>query len=159
MSADPVRLVLPYPISANAYWRSFVPKGARRAITTLSEEARVYKEEIRWLAIKAGVRKPLDCRCSVHVQLYPKRPLDWAKRAAKNPLTWDDDVQCIDIDNANKVLLDALKGVAIVDDSRRYVRRLLGEQMEPDALPARVVVTIEPMVLAHPQRDLLGASA
>lgn len=157
---NPVRLVLPYPPSANAYWRSFVPRGASRAIVTVSEEAKTYKSEVGWIARQAGVRKPLDCRCSVRVQLYPARPLDWAKRAAKNPLTWDDDVRSLDIDNANKVLLDALKGIAIVDDSRRYVRRLLGEQMEPDALPARVVVTIEPLaLLVSPQLDLLGASA
>jgi crossover junction endodeoxyribonuclease RusA len=155
-----VRLVLPYPISANAYWRSFVPRGHSRAVVTLSEEAKVYKAEVGWISRQAGVRAPLDCRCSVHVQLYPARPQDWAKRAAKNPLTWDDDVRSIDIDNANKVLLDALKGIAIVDDSRRYVRRLLGEQMEPDALPARVVVTIEPLALPmSSQLDLLGASA
>ncbi len=65
-------------------------------------------------------------------------------------------MQCLDLDNANKVLLDALKDVAIEDD--KWVRRLTSERMEPDG-EARVVVTITAMPVAQPQADLLGEAA
>jgi len=148
-----ITLTLPYPVSANLYWRSFVPRGHQRAIVTLSDEAKAYKQSVGWLARSAGVRTPLVGRVAVDVQLYPQRPQDWARRARRNPQAWDDDVRCIDLDNANKVLLDALKGVVIEDD--RWVRRLLAERMEPDG-EARVVVTVRQLALpASPQASLL----
>lgn len=150
-------LTLPYPISANRYWRSFVPRGHARAIVTLSDEAKAYKTEVQWLCIKAGVRRPITGRVCIEVDLYPNRPQDWAKRAAKDPAGWDDTVQCLDLDNANKVLLDSLKGVAIDDD--KWVRRIVSERMEPDEAGARVVVRITPMVArVVPQMDLLGVA-
>lgn len=151
-------LTLPYPISANRYWRSFVPRGHTRAIVTLSDEAKAYKTEVQWLCRQAGVRRPITGRVCIEVRLYPNRPQDWAKRAAKDPAGWDDTVQCLDLDNANKVLLDSLKGVAIDDD--KWVRRIVSERMEPDAGPARVVVTITPLApVVVPQMDLLGEAA
>lgn len=148
-----IELTLPYPISANRYWRSFVPRGHQRAIVTLSDEAKAYKQEVGWLAKKAGVREPITGRVAVAIRLYPKRPQDWERRARKNPLAWDDDVQCLDLDNANKVLFDALKGIAIEDD--RWVRRINAERMEPDG-GARVVVVITPLALpVSPQASLL----
>ena len=58
---------------------------------------------------------------------------------------------CIDIDNANKVVLDSLKGAAIEDD--RWVRKLTSERMEPDG-EARVVVTITALPADRPQETL-----
>ena len=151
-------LTLPYPVSANRYWRSFVPRGHQRAIVTLSDEAKAYKTEVQWLCRKAGIRSPITGRVAIAVQLFPNRPQDWAKRAAKDPAGWDDTVQCLDLDNANKVLMDALKGVAIDDD--KWVRRIVSERMEPDAAGARVVVRITPMAAVPvPQLDLLGGVA
>lgn len=152
-----IRLTLPYPISANRYWRSFVPRGHTRAIVTLSDEAREYKERVNLLAWQAGIREPITGRVAIEVLLYPQRPLDWAKRARKDPAAWDDTVQCLDLDNANKVLLDSLKGVAIEDD--KWVRRILSERMEPDELGARVVITITPIAAVVVQGDLLEAAA
>lgn len=152
-----IELTLPYPISANVYWRSFVPRGHQRAIVTLSDEAKAYKQEVGWLIRKAGVRQPLTGRVAIEILLYPQRPQDWAKRARKAPLTWDDDVRCIDLDNANKVLLDSLKGLAIEDD--KWVREIHARRMEPDG-EARVVVRIAQLTLpANPQGDLLEALA
>lgn len=139
-----LELVLPYPLSANRYWRTVTPRGKVRSIVTVSEEAKAYKEQVWWLAKQAGVRHPYGGRVYLTVQLYPKRPKDWVSRARKAPDTWDDDVQSIDLDNALKVLIDALKGVVIEDDSRRYVRRIAAEHMVPDG-EARVVVAIRPM--------------
>ena len=151
-----ITITLPYPISANRYWRSFVPRGQSRAIVTLSDEAKAYKADVGKLVRAAGIRAPIAGRVAVSVLLYPHRPQDWAKRARLDPLAWDDTVQCLDLDNANKVLLDALKGLAIEDD--RWVRKLWSERMEPDG-EGRVVVTIAAIAKQqHPQGDLLEAA-
>lgn len=138
-----ILLALPPPISANIYWRSFVPKGGRRAIVVVSDEAKAYRRDVHKLALKAGVR-PIAGRVALTVRMYPARPLDWAKHAAKSPDAWDDTVRSIDLDNCLKVLLDALKNVAFQDDA--WVRKIDAERMEPDEHGARVVVTISPIV-------------
>ncbi len=152
-------LTLPYPISANRYWQTvYIGKGAqRRAISVPTSEAKAFKAQVQQAAVLAAIGKPILGRVRIDVQLFPQRPQDWARRARLAPLTWDDDVRCIDLDNANKVLLDALKGVAIEDD--RWVRELHAVRMEPDG-QARVVVTITALhVEQAPQADLYDAAA
>jgi crossover junction endodeoxyribonuclease RusA len=150
-----IELILPYPLSSNRYWR---PVNIGKHITIVpTKEAKAYKAEVAYLARQAGVRQPLQGRIALHVQLYPQRPQDWARRVKREPLTWDDDVRCIDLGNAEKVLSDALNGVAWLDDKQH--RRILLERMEPDG-DARMVVRIEPLALpSSPQADLLGAAA
>lgn len=133
-----ITLTLPYPLSANRYWRP-VPIGKHITIVP-TKEAKQYRKDVATLCAAAGVLAPLAGRVAIEVRLYPHRPLDWQKRMRLHGKAWDDTVMCIDIDNANKVLLDALKGVAIDDD--KWVRRLTAERMEPDGGEARVVVTI-----------------
>jgi crossover junction endodeoxyribonuclease RusA len=156
----PIILTLPYPISANRYWatRTVPAKGARKAmaLTYVTPEAKAYKSTVEAICVAAGIRRPLFGRVSIAVQLYPHRPLDWQTRQRKLGAAWDDGVQCLDLDNANKVLLDALKDVAIEDD--KWVRRIVSERLEPDG-DARVVVTITSMPVAQPQGDLLGEAA
>ncbi len=122
------------------------------AITYVSAEAKAYKAQVGWLAKAAGVRKPIQGRVAVSYVLYPSRPLDWAKRAKADPLGWDDSVSCIDLDNANKVLMDALKGVVFDDD--KWVRRITAERAEPDG-EGRLVVTITPLAVDDPRGALL----
>jgi crossover junction endodeoxyribonuclease RusA len=136
-------LSLPYPISANRYWRSFVPRGGSRAIVTVSDEAKAYKQDVAWRAKAAGLRLPLDGRVAVRIRLYPARPQDWAKRCQRDPDTWDDDVRCIDLGNCEKVLSDALNGVAWVDDKQLW--HIEQKRCEPDEKGARVEVEIEPI--------------
>jgi len=151
---SPIILTLPYPISANRYWatRTVPGKGARKpmALTYVTAEAKAYKGEVEALCVAAGIRRPIFGRVHVDVKLYPKRPQDWQKRMRQAGAAWDDTVMCIDIDNANKVLLDSLKDVAIEDD--KWVRRLTAERMEPDG-EARVVVTITALATAQQQAD------
>lgn len=128
-----------------------MPKGFKAPVTTLSAEAKAYKEQVGWLVKAAGIRSPIAGRVAVAYQLYPHRPLDYLKRMAKDPLGWDDTVQCIDLDNAQKVLLDSLKNLAFEDDV--WVRRIQAERMEPDG-EARVVVTITPIEVVQPQAAL-----
>lgn len=147
----PITLTLPYPISANRYWVSFPLAG--RTMTAPSKEAKKYKAEVAKLAMLAGIRKPIFGRVQIDIKLYPHRPLDWQKRMKRDGAAWDDTVQCLDLDNARKVLYDSLKGVAIEDD--KWVRRDTGERMEPDG-EARVVVTITPMPVHQPQASIFG---
>jgi crossover junction endodeoxyribonuclease RusA len=155
-----IRLTLPYAISANRYWatRTVPAKGARKAmaLTYVTPEAKAYKAQVEAICRAAGIRKPIAGRVEIAVQLYPHRPLDWQTRQRRLGAAWDDGVQCLDLDNANKVLLDALKDVAIEDD--RWARRLTSERMEPDG-EARVVVTITAMPVVQLQPDLLGEAA
>lgn len=146
-----ITLILPYPLSANRYWR---PVRIGKHITIVpTKEAKQYRKDIALLCHEAGVIGPITGRVQVDVKLYPHRPLDWQKRQRLCGAAWDDTVQCIDIDNANKVLLDSLKDVVIDDD--KWVRRLNSERMEPDDQPARVVVTVTALATEQPQMGLL----
>lgn len=123
----------------------------------MTPEAKAYKEQVAWLAKSAGVREPLACRVQIDYTLYPKRPQDWERRVAKDPLQWDNTVQCIDLDNAQKVLLDALKGVVIQDDGWQ-VRRIHAERGVPDG-EARIVVTVTTLLEESPQATLFSEAA
>lgn len=150
-----ITLTLPYPISANRYWASRVVKikGKQMPMLYVTTEAKAFKASVLQLARAAGVIAPITGRVQVDIKLFPHRPLDWQKRQRAAGAAWDDTVQCLDIDNANKVLLDSLKEVVIDDD--KWVRRLSAERMEPDALPARVVVTVTALATAAPQLELV----
>jgi crossover junction endodeoxyribonuclease RusA len=140
-----IKLILPYPVSANRYWRTFMPKGFKAPVTTLSQEAKDYKRQVEWICKKSGILKPIPGRWHVRIELYPSRPQDWAKRAKIDPNGWQYSTQCIDLDNARKVLNDSLKGVVLEDDSRKVIVEDSGRIMIPDEHPARVVVKIWPI--------------
>lgn len=134
-----IRLVLPYPVSANRYWRQVPLRGTNRTAIALSDEAKQYKRAAGWLAKQAGVRQPLRDRLEVRYWLTPQAPQDAARRAAADPGRWDMSVRCIDLDNANKVLMDSLNGIVWEDDSQ--VHRIVAERAEPGT--AQLVVEIE----------------
>lgn len=148
-------LTLPYPISANRYWatRVLTPKGTNRAMamTYVTAEAKHFKTQVQILALEAGVRKPIQGRVAIEYTLHPKRPQDWATRARKDPMGWEDTVMCIDLDNAQKVLLDALKGIVIDDD--RWVRSIKATRGEP-LETAALVVKVSAMPVDQPQAAL-----
>lgn len=137
-----MKLVLSYPISANRYWatRSF----GNRAMTYVTAEAKAFKKEVGYLALAAGVVTPITGRVHLRVWLYAKRPLDWVKRARKDPDNWSDTVQSIDLGNCEKVLSDALNGIAWVDDKQIHHIELF--KMEPDEHGARCVVEFNEIV-------------
>lgn len=149
-----ITVTLPYPVSANRYWasRTVKPKhGPSFTTTYVTAEAKAYKAAVETLLRAAGVREPIKGRVSVSYVLYPNRPQDYRTRMRKLGDAWHDTVQCIDLDNAQKVLLDALKGVAFEDDA--WVRRITAERAEPDG-EARLVVTIESIGTPQPQAAL-----
>jgi crossover junction endodeoxyribonuclease RusA len=144
-------ITLPYPLSANKYWRPVPVNGHVTIVPT--KEAKAFKSEIGWLLRSAGVRSPFLGRVKIHLDLYPKRPQDWQMRMRKHGANWDDTVQCIDIDNARKVLYDAFKGVLILDD--KWVWSDSANRCEPDG-EARVVVTITEISTERPQVALFA---
>ena len=90
-----MRLELPYPPSSNKYWRR---SGVHMH---KSNEARAYQAQVALIAktqLPPGT-KPREGE--VWLEVHVRRP---AKRG--------------DLDNSLKVLLDALKGIAFVDDSQ-----------------------------------------
>lgn len=138
-----VRLTLPYPISANRYWRTIVAKKQGRAITFVSEEAKAYKQECGLIARVSGVREPIDGMVALRVRLIPKNRV------------------CMDLDNCLKVSIDALKGVVYDDDAQVY--RINAERCQPDSKGARLEIEIEridPQAELHiePQREAVAAA-
>lgn len=116
-----------------------------------STEAKAYRKLVARLALEQGIARPLAGPIEVTLTLYPHQPKDWAKRAKSDPVWWDLTVQCIDLDNAQKVIWDSLKNVAFTDD--KMIRKAQNEIAVPDG-EARVVVTIKPYGRAHPQEGL-----
>lgn len=103
-----IEMLFPYPISTNRYWRTFRNRMVR------SKEAVEYKEEVEAIASEA-IEKQFDGCVRVDILFHPERPKDWAKREKKNP-QWGLSVRRVDLDNALKVALDAMQGVAYEDD-------------------------------------------
>lgn len=83
---NPISIALPYPISANRYWRSY------RGRVMVSPEARAYKTQLAFLLAAAGVREPIQGRVAVAVALHPPEPKD-----ALKGLCFTDDDQVWDI--------------------------------------------------------------
>lgn len=152
-----ITLTLPYPVSANRYWRAITIPG--RTMMAPTKEAKAYKADVQRIASAAGLAQPLTCRVELWLRLYPARPQDWARRQRRDPATWDDDVRCIDLGNAEKVLGDALQGIVIEND--RQIWAMHKARMEPDAGPARVVIAIKaqaPRVIAQQGLQLEAAA-
>jgi crossover junction endodeoxyribonuclease RusA len=148
-------LHLPYPLSANKYWRPVHVGGHISIVPT--KDAKNFREQITWLARAAGVVKPIAGRVEVALQLYPNRPQDWQKRMRKEGATWADSVMCIDLTNAEKVLLDALNGVVFEDDKRIW--KYSAQRMEPDEKGARCVLYVRAIAPPVVQDLLVGAAA
>lgn len=117
-----ITLTLPYPVSANRYWRTVVNKKTLRAMTFVSDEAKSFKSEVAWTAKAQGLRKPLRGPIELVVKLIPKNGV------------------CMDLDNALKVTIDALKGIAYADDSQ--VRRIDAERCEANGVKSQMLVTV-----------------
>lgn len=126
-----MKLILPYPVSANRYWRTFAYKakatGKAAAVTVVSDEAKTFKAECGWRAKEAGIRTPLGGPIDIRVRLVPKN------------------LVCMDLDNCLKVTLDALKGIVFEDDSQVY--RILAERGDPDPAGSRLEVEVLPLVM------------
>lgn len=112
------RLTLPYPPSANIYWRH------NRGRIHRSEEADAYIEQVGWLCVNARVQR-LEGHVCISVDVY--RP---ARRG--------------DLDNSLKVLIDALRGYAYTDDSQILEIHAMRHDDKKDP---RVEVSIEAVIV------------
>lgn len=87
-------LILPYPPSANRYWRTVNSR------TYVSEEAKAYKSECGWTArSQSAAGMPFAGPVRLTMRFYRPRKAG-------------------DLDNRLKVALDALNGIAFVDDAQ-----------------------------------------
>lgn len=93
-------LILPNPVSNNA--KAAAVGG--RFISTKS--AKQFKSDVGWLA-KASKCKMLTGKVSVSIDYHPRENKDGSASEAR-----------LDIDNIPKVLFDALKGIAWIDDKQ-----------------------------------------
>jgi crossover junction endodeoxyribonuclease RusA len=134
VSRETIRLVLPYPVSANRYWATTARGG--RAITYVTKEATAYRSEVGWIAKQAGCRVTTHPIEIVSVTLVPpavrlRRDKFMAMVEVKNSVA-------LNLDNCLKVTLDALNGVVYEDD--RQIRRLSNvEYGKPDGHGALIV--------------------
>jgi len=131
-----VRLVLPYPVSANRYWISFYAPKAKRVFTGPTKEAEAFKEECGWRAKAAGVRSPFTGHVELRVRLVPENKV------------------CMDLDNALKVTVDALKGIVYEDDDQ--VMRIVAERADADPMGGK---RVEVEVLPYSMPTELEAAA
>lgn len=115
-----MKLKLPYPVSANRYWRHHRTR-AGELIVHVSDEAKVYKEQVGWLARAAGLRAVIPGLLELRITLHPRKP--------KTLRFSNDEVRCMDLDNALKVAVDAMQGIAYPDD--KAIRRMVVERGEP----------------------------
>jgi crossover junction endodeoxyribonuclease RusA len=125
-----MKLLLPYPVSANRYWRTVVNKKTGRAMTFVSNEAEAYKTEVGLRARVAGWRTPIRGAVELRVTLVPKNGI------------------CMDLDNCLKVSIDALKGIVYADDAQVY--RIVAERLAPDPRGARLEVDALALELPTP---------
>jgi crossover junction endodeoxyribonuclease RusA len=91
-------LSLPYPVSANRYWRTF------RNRTVRSIEATAYKQCVAAIAAAAGMQ-PLGGPVAVRMTYHPKT----TKKGVASRVR-------LDLSNTWKVAEDALNGIAFADD-------------------------------------------
>ncbi|CAB4197127.1 Rus Holliday junction resolvase, partial [uncultured Caudovirales phage] len=82
-----------------------------------SSAANAYRKEVQETAVNSG----LSLRTGpvrVSLELLPPTPKDWQKRVTKSGVLAVLSVRRIDLDNALKVVLDALQGVAYENDNQ-----------------------------------------
>lgn len=109
-------LVLPYAISANRYWRTVV--NGKRTMMVPTTEAKAFRAEVAWLARAAGLRTPSTGWIVLDMTLHPPEPKDAVDRIRRLGPSWHMHCRCLDVDNAIKVTVDALQGVAYANDSQ-----------------------------------------
>ena len=96
-----------------------------------SSEALAYKDAVGWIARREKVDL-LTGPVEVEMVLHPPAPKDWQKREKKDA-QWALKVRRIDLDNAQKVALDALQGIAYVNDNQITSLSIsLGQPFFPD---------------------------
>lgn len=117
-------LLLPYPVSANRYWKQGLH--GRRRVTIPTDEATAYKAVVAERAAAAGC-VPWEVEVELWVTLHPKMTVDG--EASKTRM---------DLDNALKVSLDACQGALYINDRQVVaLHAAVGEPMPDGGLTVR----------------------
>jgi crossover junction endodeoxyribonuclease RusA len=126
IESNEIVLTLPYPVSANRYWRI-----ARNRLI-LSKEAKAYKNAAKIEFAKTGAI-PMTGIVVVVIILHPK--LTRSGEASKVR---------IDLDNALKVVIDALNGLAYIDDKQIVgISATVGEGGMPDGGVSIIISAVD----------------
>ena len=118
---DRINFLLPFPPSANTYWRH------NRGHVHVSAKARAYRQEIR---IRCRMPGPLTERLHILLQMHHWRKSGW------------------DIDNHVKVLLDALEKAGVYENDEQ-VDRLSIQRGQHTKKPGLVCVEIRILKDCH----------
>ena len=138
-----MKLFLPYPVSANAYWakRGYLDKKTRKpmALVYVTEEARAYRSLVGWTAKEAGWRTPTDRLIEIGSIILVPPATRMRRDAYSKQLVEIKNSQVLDLDNALKVTFDALNGIVYEDDAQ--IKRIRGpiEYGEPQGKGALVI--------------------
>jgi crossover junction endodeoxyribonuclease RusA len=129
-----VKLVLPYPVSANRYWVTFpyIDRETKKpkAVTVPSAEAKAYKLEVAWRAKVAGFKEPTDKPIEItSIQLCPRQNKDGSASAV-----------VLDLGNCWKVVEDALQGVVYVND--KQIKRIRNVEYGPATKDGALVIEV-----------------
>jgi crossover junction endodeoxyribonuclease RusA len=146
---DRYRVDLPWPVSANSLWTTTTINGRPRIM--LTKAGRRYKDDVGWLARRAGIVKPFPGRVGLSVEMHPRIPADAPERMRKHGDAWEDTVRALDLDNILKATIDGLKGIAFGDDV--MVWELHARRMPPRRA-AGLTVEIWPIPYEVHQLDL-----
>lgn len=118
-----MKLVLPFPPSVNAYWRS-PNSGPLKGRTLVSAKGRAYQSEA----------------CAAIVEQLRRLPKPSTSPAAVEILLCPPDALRRDIDNYNKALFDALTHAGIWEDDSQVKRMLV--EWGPVTPKGKVEITI-----------------
>lgn len=129
-----MKLILPFPPSVNAYWRS-PNSGPLKGRTLISQKGRQYQ----------------SAACAAIIEQLRRLPKPSSSPAAVEILLCPPDSRRRDIDNYNKALFDALTQAGIWEDDSQVQRMLV--EWGPKTPGGRVEITITRYV------PLAGAAA
>lgn len=111
-------IVLPYPVSANRYWRMRINPKTNHPFMSVSNEGRQYKKLVRQLLTLKRLNKPHPGSIFIELVLHPRKNIDGTASKV-----------CIDLDNALKVTLDSLQGLVFKDDNQ--ITKIIAEIGKP----------------------------
>jgi len=120
-------IVLPWPPSVNAYWRTVNGR------TMISKKGRVYKQAATRAVLAAGANKHLPGRLRVKLTAYPP---DRRRR---------------DIDNLTKLALDSMQVAGVyLDDSQIDELTIIRAEVEKGGVIVAEIETIGPAAKREP---------
>ena len=136
------RFVLPYPITANDFWRTraIISKGKPMAIVYQTQEAEAWKEHAGLIAKTKGFLSPTDRPVALRI-VHHHKALVYSKHLQRKIRNGN----VFDLDNVLKVSIDGLKKIVFHDDKQvKHIEAGYGDETEAGALTVEVREFIPP---------------